>query len=54
MTVNISELEKLNAIQWMFGFTKKQAKIYLADADEDVVAEIVKGFRQQTKLMFED
>lgn len=46
--------ERLNAVVWMFGFTKKQAKIYLAEADADVVREIVKGFRQQAKLMFED
>ena len=46
--------EKVEAVMWMFGFTKKQARIYLADADEEVVAEIVKGFRQQVKMIFEE
>lgn len=46
--------EKIEAVRWMFGFTKKQARIYLADADEEVVEEIVKGFRQQVKMIFEE
>ena len=44
--------EAYEAVQWMFGFTKKEAKAFLEDADPNVVAEIVKGFRQQVKLIF--
>ena len=47
-----SQSDLMNAVQDAYGYSKKEAKKYIANADEKTKAELVKGYKDNAKRSF--
>lgn len=45
-------MKMVDMVMWMFGFTKKEAKNYIAECDQKTLDEIKNTFRNQAKKSF--
>ena len=48
----VTEMKMVDMVMWMFGFTKKEAKNYIAECDQKTLDEIKNTFRSQAKKSF--